>query len=143
ALGRRVNEGLAECGIPLCRGGIMAGTPRCCLSIREWELKFAEWIDKGIPEALLNATIFFDFRGQYGTMALAEELRAWLSRYVEGNSRFLVQMAHNALANQPPLGRLRDFVPTGGREHPNAIDLKVNGVVPFIDAARIMSLRSG
>jgi CBS domain-containing protein len=52
-------------------------------------------------------------------------------------------MAQNAFTNEPPLGRIRDFVPTGGREHPNSIDLKVNGITPFVDAGRILSLAAG
>jgi len=140
---RRINERLAECGIPLCRGDIMASNPRWCLSVSEWELQFADWISHGDPQALLNATIFFDFRAQYGEASLANELRQWLNHYVQGNTRFLVQMTQNALTNRPPLGRLRDFIPTGGKDHPHAIDLKVNGVVPFVDAARIYSLAAG
>lgn len=140
---QRINQRLATCGIPLCRGDIMASNPRCCLSLAEWQLQFANWIDHGDPQALLNATIFFDFRAQYGDASLAVGLRAWLMNYVAGSSRFLVQMTQNALANEPPLGRLRDFIPTGGREHPHAIDLKVNGITPFADAARIYSLSAG
>jgi len=48
-------------------------------------------------------------------------------------------MAVNALANQPPLGLVRDFVV--GEEH--KLDLKLNGITPFVDAARIFSLYAG
>ncbi|MDH2915655.1 MAG: putative nucleotidyltransferase substrate binding domain-containing protein, partial [Gallionella sp.] len=53
--------------------------------------------------------------------------------------RFLHMMAENALHNRPPLGVVRDFVV--GKE--NKIDLKVNGITPFVDAARIFSLAAG
>src|SRR3970282_2802816 len=48
-------------------------------------------------------------------------------------------MAANALHNRPPLGVVRDFVV--GKE--NKLDLKVNGITPFVDAARIFSLAAG
>ena len=48
-------------------------------------------------------------------------------------------MAENALRNRPPLGVVRDFVV--GKE--NKIDLKLNGITPFVDAARIFSLAAG
>lgn len=140
---RRINEALAAAGFSLCRGGIMASNPQCCLSLAEWQHRFADWIDVGDPNALLNATIFFDFRPIFGTERLAVELREWLSGYAAGNGRFLVQMTQNALENQPPLGLIRDFILTGGGEHPHTLDLKVNGITPFVDAARVYALKAG
>lgn len=139
----RINHALADCGIPLCRGGIMASNPLWCLSVAEWQGRFADWINTGDPQSLLNATIFFDFRAQFGDATLAVDLRRWLLGYVAGNQRFLAQMTQNALMNEPPLGHIRDFVPTGGKEHPNSIDLKVNCITPFVDAGRIYSLAAG
>jgi hypothetical protein len=54
------------------------------------------------------------------------------------NTRFLHQLAVNALRNKPPLGIVRDFVTSDGM-----IDLKLNGITPFVDAARIFSLAHG
>ena len=140
---RRVNEALAAAGFSLCRGGIMACNPQCCLSLAEWQHRFADWIDVGDPKALLNATIFFDFKPICGAVRLAVELREWLSGYAAGNGRFLVQMTQNALENQPPLGLIRDFILTKRGEHPHTLDLKVNGITPFVDAARVYTLKAG
>lgn len=136
---RHINETLALCGFPLCKGGIMASNPKWCLSLEEWKSTFAHWISGGTPEALLHATIFFDFRSLYGAQHLADDLRAWLARVARENSRFLHMLAENALRNRPPLGVVRDFVL--GKE--NKLDLKLNGITPFVDAARIFSLAAG
>ncbi len=136
---RRINETLALCGFPLCKGGIMASNAKWCLSLEEWKRAFSGWISGGTPEALLHATIFFDFRALYGADHLAEDLRGWLARVASDNSRFLHLMAENALRNRPPLGVVRDFVV--GKE--NTLDLKLNGITPFVDAARIFSLAAG
>jgi CBS domain-containing protein len=136
---RRINETLALCGFPLCRGNVMASNPQWCLSLEEWKHRFLDWIINSAPEALLHATIFFDFRSLYGAHALAEELRLWLTKIASNNSLFLRQMAENALRNRPPLGVMRDFVL--GKE--NMLDLKLNGITPFVDAARIFSLANG
>lgn len=136
---QRINDALAACGFPLCPGQIMAGNPKWCLSLDEWRATFAQWIEHGAPEALLNASIFFDFRPLYGQTALAEDLRAWLAHAVRKTPRFLHQMAANALRNRPPLGLVRDFVTSG--EH--TLDLKLNGATPFVDAARLFSLAHG
>lgn len=136
---RRINETLALCGFPLCRGNVMASNPQWCLSLEEWRSLFLNWITNGNPQALLHASIFFDFRSLHGSQVLADELRLWLSKVAADQPRFLHQMAENAVRNRPPLGVVRDFVV--GREH--TLDLKVNGITPFVDAARIFSLANG
>lgn len=139
SVARRINETLDQCGFPLCKGEIMASNPKWCLSLEEWKRTFSTWIGGGSPESLLHASIFFDFRSLYGEHALAQDLRVWLGRVASENSRFLHMMAGNALRNRPPLGVIRDFVV--GKE--NKIDLKLNGITPFVDAARIFSLAAG
>lgn len=143
AFARRVNVRLDACGFPLCRGGVMAGNPQWCLSAADWKRQFAEWIDHGSPDALLRASIFFDFRPLAGDAALVFDLRAWLNRAAQKNPRFLHQMAGNALRNRPPLGVVRDFVLSDDDAHPHTIDLKLNGATPFVDAARIFALAAG
>jgi CBS domain-containing protein len=142
-LARRVNEGLAACGFPLCKGEIMAGNPRWCLSLTEWKQVFSGWFDRPDGDALLNASIFFDFRGVWGRLDLADNLRAWLDRNAPERTLFLRLMAENALRNAPPLAVLRDFAVQrhGGAEE--SLDLKLNGVTPFTDAARILALAAG
>ncbi|MDH3514113.1 MAG: DUF294 nucleotidyltransferase-like domain-containing protein [Gammaproteobacteria bacterium] len=141
-LARKINQALDACGYPLCRGNIMAGNPECCMSLEEWKTRFRNWIEHGSPEHLLNASIYFDFRAIYGERAPVEELQSWVSERVAANTTFLRQMAENALRNRPPLGLVRDFVVASGGEHPDTIDLKLNGVMPFVDGARLFALAS-
>jgi len=136
-----VNQALAECGFPLCEGGIMAGNPRWCLSLAEWTESVGAWVRTPEPEALLNASIFFDFQPLAGDAGLAAELRRILSDLTRGSEIFLRMMAINALAASPPLGRVRDFAveaAAGG-----VIDLKKFGSRIFVDAARILALGAG
>jgi CBS domain-containing protein len=136
---KRINDTLNACGYPLCKGKVMASNPQWCLSLQEWKSTFASWIMNSSQEALLNASIFFDFRALYGDNTLAEELRDWLLFISRDNGRFLHQMAVDALSIQPPLGFVRDFVL--GKE--NKLDLKLNGITPFVNTARIFSLATG
>jgi CBS domain-containing protein len=138
-----VNKTLDRCGFPLCKGDIMAGNPRWCLSRVEWEMQFSAWIRNTDPEAVLNSAIFFDFRPVFGDAMLAERLRAWLLPATQATPRFLWQMAQAALATRPPLGIIRDFQFDNSPEFPHTLDLKVYGLRPFIEAARINALRFG
>jgi len=142
-MAERINRALDACGFPLCRGGIMAMNPKWCLSLEEWKGVFGRWIEAGDPEALLNASIFFDFRPLYGQAGLAEALRDWLLARTTATPRFLHQMAANALRNRPPLGLVRDFVVASEGEHADTLDLKLNGATPFVDAARVFALAAG
>jgi CBS domain-containing protein len=121
----------------------MAGNASWCLSAAEWRERFAQWLDTPEPQALLNAAIFFDLRPIHGERALAAALRDWLAARAPDASRFLLLMAQNALGNPPPLGLVREFVLASGGEHPGTLDLKVNGVQPFVEAARVLALASG
>ncbi|MFZ4537852.1 DUF294 nucleotidyltransferase-like domain-containing protein [Propionivibrio sp.] len=137
---RDVNEDLDKCGFPLCTGKIMASNPGMCLTLEEWEEKFDNWIRMPEPQALLNSTIFFDFRPLFGKFNLADRMRLTLLRRTRSNPLFLRMMAGNANSILPPLGKFRDFVTDADPEHPGNIDLKKYGARLFIDAARIFAL---
>lgn len=143
AFARAVNEDLDRCGFPLCKGNIMASNPQWCLTLTGWKDQFTQWILVPQPEALLNATIFFDFRALYGRSELADQMRRHLLAQAAANPIFLRAMAHNALDVEPPLGKLRDFVTDLEPDHPGKIDLKKYGIRIFVDVARIYALAAG
>lgn len=140
---RAVNVALDACGFPLCSGDIMAGNPAWCLSLDEWKQCFDDWIAVPKPMALLNATIFFDFRPLYGHEELVTKLQSWLLRRTGGNTAFLRAMASVALEQRPPLAWWRDFRLDGGKKHPRTLDLKLRGIRLFVDAARVLALDHG
>jgi CBS domain-containing protein len=138
ACAREANAALAACGFPLCTGGIMAGQENCCLSLDEWRERFVNWVRTPEPQALLDATIYFDFRPLCGDAALARELRGFLAVLAREAEPFLRMLAVNALAAEPPLGKVRGFVLEAGR-----LDLKKFGARLFVDAARILGMGCG
>jgi CBS domain-containing protein len=138
-----VNVALDACGFPLCKGEIMAGNPKSCLSAAEWRTGFGDWIRNPVPDALLNANIFFDFRPLWGEAQLAHDLRAWLNGMTRDDQRFLRMMAENALQSAPPLGFFGDIQTSGEGADRGTIDLKAQGTRVFTDAARIYALASG
>ena len=136
-----VNKALDRCGFELCKGDIMASNPEWRLSVKEWQDKFSYWMEIPDPEAVLNSTIFFDFRPLYGQDDLVNELRSWLLPQPAKNERFLYNLAKEALTCAPSLGLLGRFVYDGGKEFPRTIDIKKFGSRPFVDAARIWALK--
>jgi len=118
----------------------MAGNPEWCLSLEEWRGRFSKWIQMPEPKALLNASIFFDFRPLYGDEDLSHDLREWLLGISGKATLFLRLMSENALQCAPPLGMIRDFVYDNNKDSEHTIDLKMYGSLPFVDAARIFAL---
>jgi len=137
---KQINDALADCGFPLCPGNIMASNPECCLSLEEWKQRFSRWIDQGTPEHLLKSSIFFDFRPLFGDGKQLAPLREWLLEKTEMNSRFRRQLAGNAMHIKPPLGLFGEFKLSHGGDEAHTLDLKVQGLTPFVDAARIIAL---
>lgn len=138
-----VNQALDRCGFPLCAGQIMASNPDWCLSLAEWQDKFRRWIRQPEPEALLNASIFFDFRGLYGPDDPVQRLRATLVEEAAQSPLCFRLMASNALDVEPPLGKLWSAFRFDDAAYPGSIDLKKYGSRLFVDAARVLALAEG
>lgn len=140
---RAVNEALDACGFPLCSGNIMGSNPECCLSLDEWKAAFGDWMLAAQPKAILNSTIFFDFRPLYGQDALAAELRDWLLARTPSQPIFLRALVDNTMNWESPLNWLQGFRYDSNQQFPHTIDLKKHGSRPFVDAARIYALAKG
>ena len=143
AFARDVNKDLDIVGFPLCQGDIMASNPKWCMSLDEWQECFRHWIREPHPDALLNSTIFFDFRPLYGRFDLAERMAESLTRESKANSGFLRMLASNAMSATPPLGVIRDFQTETDDAGEPFIDLKKFGARIFVDAARVIALANG
>jgi CBS domain-containing protein len=131
-----VNRTLDACGFPLCKGDIMARNPQWCLTGPEWRRVFDDWIRNNDPQALLNASIFFDFRPLAGDARLAGTLRESVLAQTRANRTFCRALAETAIQVKPPLGLIADF-------SADELDLKLLGARPFVDAARVLALAAG
>ena len=136
AFAQEVNKRLAEAGFTLCKGDIMAGNPACCLAEFEWNERFIEWIRRPDPQALLNATIFFDLRPLYGDFDLATRMQQPILALARDTPAFLYLMASNALQASPPLGFRGEL----HADKEGRINLKKFGSRIFVDVARIWAL---
>ena len=142
-LAQQINQSLALCGFSLCKGNIMAGNPQLCLSRAEWARRFAAFIREATPENLLGSSIYFDLRVVWGDEQGCEQLRQGILDQVADNRLFQRMLAENALRQRPPVGRFREFVLTRKSGEKATLDLKVQGLTPFVDAARVLALAHG
>lgn len=140
-LGKLVTKGLNECGFSYCRGNIMASNPDLCKSSTEWKESYQKWILSGSPEAILKCSIFFDFRCIYGNATLLEDLEEFIEKKIDENPNLLRFMALNAISNSPPLGFFRNFLLEKSGKHKHEFNLKIRGITPLVDSARVLALK--
>lgn len=142
-LARFVSDGLDACGYPYCKGDIMGTNPQWRRPLSFWKSCFSNWIEHPDPKALLNASIFFDLKGVWGDLSLADQLCDHIRTLAPHHPRFLSCLAANALSRRPPLGFFRQFVLEPDGDHKNTFNLKRRGIAPIVDMVRVHALACG
>ena len=138
-----VCDGLDACGYTYCDGDIMASNPKWRLTLKEWKEQFSQWIEKPNPQALLNASIFFDLDGVDGKVAWAEQLTRFIVGKAKKNPAFLAALSRNAMNRTPPLGFFKDFVLEKDGRQRFSLNLKRRGTAPMVDVIRVHALAEG
>jgi len=138
-----VCDGLDACGYTYCDGDIMASNPKWRLTLKEWKEQFSLWIEKPNPQALLNASIFFDLDGVDGKVAWAEQLTRFIVGKAKKNPAFLAALSRNAMNRTPPLGFFKDFVLEKDGRQRFSLNLKRRGTAPMVDVIRVHALAEG
>ncbi|MFN8589365.1 MAG: DUF294 nucleotidyltransferase-like domain-containing protein [Candidatus Eisenbacteria bacterium] len=134
ALAARMRDGLRAAGFPDCPGGFMASQWR--MPLARWREQFRGWIATPDPQALLDASSFFDWRAVHGTLDLAPLVD--VARRAARERTFLAHLARTALGFTPPLGAFRQI-----RLDHGGVDLKKGGLMPIVGLARLFALESG
>ena len=142
-LARRVSAGLVECGYPTCPGDVMATNPRWRLRLQDWRQEFATWLTQPVPDAILQASIFFDMRPVHGDSGLFPELHHGILARAPQSRLFLAHLAKAATLNEPPLGFFRGFVLAKEGEHADTLDIKRGGIGAVVELARVHALALG
>ncbi len=133
ALAEKAIADLEAAGFPHCPGGYMA--TKWHGPLEDWENRFRGWLDQPTPKALLEASIFFDFRAVHGHLDVSR-LRAAVGR-AKGARTFLSAMAKSALTFHVPGGlglRLRS--------ESSKFDMKLKGISPIVFLTRVYGLEA-
>lgn len=141
-LGDRVCKWLDQVGYAFCKGEVMAKNPKWCQPISTWRDYFSSWIATVEPEALLQASIFFDYRGAYGDMELPAQLRRRLFASFAARPNFFRYLTENSLMVKPPLGFFGNFIVESKGEHRDSFDIK-SSMTTIVNIARIYALKNG
>jgi len=133
ALAEKAITDLVAAGFPRCPGGYMS--TRWLGELGWWQERFRGWLEKPTPQALLEASIFFDFRAVHGHLDVSR-LRA-VSARAAGARTFLSAMAKSAVTFRPPGGLALRL-----RSESAKFDMKLKGISPIVFLARVYGLES-
>ncbi len=144
-ISEKIVQGLNECGIPLCKGNVMATNPKFFGSLRQWKDRTASWIEnKDLSKAeLMDTYIFLDFRSIEGDRALEKALREHVNELVAKNIYFLKSLAESIVSIPMPVGFFKHFIVEKTGKYKDRLNIKLYGLVPLITCAKILSLHSG
>jgi len=134
-IGLHIADILHECGIPYCKGGVMAKNPEWRHSLSGWKATVDRWVTRSSPQDLLLVDIFFDLAGAHGVDALVDEI--WQYSYDSGahHADFAKLLAEASAGFQPPISFFG-----GLRSEEGRVDLKLGGLLPIVSGARVLSI---
>ncbi|WP_010135012.1 DUF294 nucleotidyltransferase-like domain-containing protein [Ochrovirga pacifica] len=135
-----ITKNLHTIGYEYCPAEMMASNPTWCLSRKEWQEKFKNWIHNPTEKSILLSSVFFDFNFVYGQKYLIDEMSNMVYSHTPNNSRFFMFMAQDALKNPSPIGFFRQFLVDQDGAHKDQFNIKQRAMMPLIDAARILTL---
>ena len=144
-LSEKTVQGLNECGIPLCKGNVMATNPKFFGSLSQWKQRTESWIKStDLSEAeLMDTYIFLDFRSIYGDQTLEKELRQHMNELIAQNLFFLKSLAECIVTIPMPIGFFKNFIVEKTGKYKDLLNIKLYGLVPLITCIKILSLQHG
>ncbi len=139
--GELATHHLVKCGYPSCPDNVMASNPKWCRPLSEWMQQFSHWITEADPQEQFNSAIFFDFRNGFGTEQIAMDLRDHVVGMCSGENTIVKNLARSVLRVPAPLSFFQQFVVEQNGDQRDRLDIKRRGLAPFVDFARVMSLK--
>jgi CBS domain-containing protein len=142
-LALQANAVLEAVGFARCPADIMASNPHWRQSISSWKHTLRRWISYPDKKIEMQVSALLDLRAVYGGGELVEQLKVDLQQAVQERRGFLTFMMRHALRNRPPLSFLGRFVLDRSGEQRRGFDLKLRGLMPITDLARVLALEAG
>jgi signal-transduction protein with cAMP-binding, CBS, and nucleotidyltransferase domain len=143
-LAERLSRDLDTVGLTYCKGDIMATNPMWRKTVSRWKDQLDEWNRRAYAIPLFECDIFFDFRPVWGGPGMPGELRRHVTRITRGNAPFLRELFSADRDHGTARGWFGRFA-TERKDpvHRGKINLKLHGILPLVEGARMLALRAG
>jgi signal-transduction protein with cAMP-binding, CBS, and nucleotidyltransferase domain len=142
-IAERMSVMLDTVGIHRCRGYVMAINPTWRKSLSQWYMQINAWLEKPNQITLRYVDIFFDFQHVFGREDLAMLLRKHVTSAIKQNHVFLREMQLVQQDHGVALSRFGSLALQQDPPHKGKINLKYHGLLPLVEAVRLLALREG
>jgi PAS domain S-box-containing protein len=123
-VGKALNKGLNDVGYNYCKGEVMAGNPKWCMSASDWKKQFRSWIIHSNPQDLIDVNIFFDIKNSSRNVELTKNLQDYIFEIVKEQRLFFYHLADNVISVKPPLTFFGNFIVESTKENKSVFDIK-------------------
>lgn len=132
-----VVEQLERCGYLARDGNACVGT------LEEWSGKFSGWIASPVLSGAASALSYFDLFPVCGSGELWNRLKESVEADVRAAEHFTTVMAHDCLANLPPLTFYQELVVEETGEQTGLFRLEKSALRPLVNVARVFGMEAG
>jgi CBS domain-containing protein len=137
----RISTRLNDIGFSFCEGGFMAKNPKWTHSLSHWKGNYETWINQASPDTVIKFSTFFDCRFIYGEKKLFNELKGYMIESLDkSTSKFLYNLASNALHYEPPL-TFFNSIRTFAQDEKKVFNIK-KSMTPIVDLMRMLALKN-
>ena len=137
-----VTDGLADAGVPRCKGDAMAVHPLMRGDLDTWLGRVLGWMDDLSAKGSVMLSIVLDYRRVAGPLEVEPAIEQ-LVRANRSRPGLVERLARRALDLKPPTGFFRDLVVEHDGEHRGALDIKHGGLTIVSSIARALAVQAG
>jgi CBS domain-containing protein len=112
-------------------------------SLGEWRARFQGFVRDPVGSQLYKARPLFDLRPVRGGLDWLAPLAAEVRAEVAAHAAFMEVLAHDCLANLPPLSFFRDLVVDESGGPSVVFELERSALRPLVDVARVFGIAAG
>jgi len=140
-LSKHFTKTLDDCGIPFCKGDLMASNPLWRHNLQGWKNQLEDWTKNLSQQSMRYIEMLYDFRSVYGDPTLADDLRKFLLHVLDNKylQKFMYKNEENSDAG---LGLFGNFIlEKNDDENKGLFNLKHTGTLPLVESIRLYAIR--
>lgn len=140
-LSKKFTKTLDDCGIPFCKGDLMATNILWRKSITDWKKQIDLWTKNMVEQNLRYIDMLYDFRSVFGKPELADELRLHLLDKLQNKNvlKFLYKSEESTTSGLNFFGGF--ILEKEDEENIGMLNLKHTGTLPLVESVRLYSIK--
>ncbi len=142
-LAKKATATLEKVGYKLCAQNHVASNMLWCKSLTDWIKQYNSWMNTPGEKSNEISSVFFDYEMASGEQKIEDALTEVIFKNAKNNVLFYDFLGNDALRKPPPLNFFKKFNIEEEGEFKGKFDLKNRGVLPLVDAARLLTLSNG